>query len=90
MKEEEKDNNLQNVNIEHYGKQMVYDADMLESWIVEDPSKDKSTLYGFSPVKGQWFTVYQLGDKTWNEFVKTGKVKGLSLEGWFYEQLKRK
>jgi hypothetical protein len=85
-----KDNNLHNVNIEHNPDNMVDDAYMVESWIVEDPSKDKSTLYGFSPVKGQWYTIYQLGDKTWNEFVKTGSVKGLSLEGWFYEQLKRK
>jgi len=82
-----KENKIHKVNIEHDKNTPVEDAFMVETWLVEDDKKDKSLLYGFEPVKGQWFAIYQLGKDTWNDYVKTGLVKGYSIEGYFIEKL---
>ena len=83
-----RDKVIDKVNIEHDGQKFVDGAYLAESWIVEDPAKDKSTLYGFKPKKGTWFVKYKIDNKDiWNNFVKTGKVRGFSLEGFFEEQL---
>jgi hypothetical protein len=79
---------LDKVNIEHDDKQPVKDVYLVETWIVKDPEHDKSTIYGFKPVQGQWFGIYRIGDgRVWNEYVKTGKVKGFSVEGYFYNNI---
>ena len=79
---------LDNVNIEHDGKQKPKDIYLAETWIVKDPEHDKSTLYGFSPVIGEWYGIYKVDNRpVWNEFIKTGKVKGFSIEGYFYNNI---
>jgi len=79
---------LDKVNIEHDSNQPVKDVHLVETWLVKDPEKDKSSLYGFKPVTGQWFGIYRIGDgRMWNEYVKTGKVKGFSVEGYFYNNI---
>jgi hypothetical protein len=79
---------LDKVNIEHDSTQPVNDVHLVETWIVKDPEHDKSSLYGFKPVLGQWFGIYRIGDgRMWNEYVKTGKVKGFSVEGYFYNNI---
>ena len=79
---------LDKVNIEHDGEQPVNDVHLVETWIVKDPEHDKSSLFGFKPVQGQWFGIYRIGDgRVWNEYVKTGKVKGFSVEGYFYNNI---
>lgn len=79
---------IDKVNIEHDGQKFVDGAYLVESWIVDDPEKDKSLLYGFQPVKGQWMTMYKIDDKSiWDKYIKTGKVKGFSVEGYFSEKL---
>lgn len=79
-----KDKLIDSVNIEHNMKDKVSDAYMVETWLVEDPETDKSRKYGFEPVKGQWFGIYKIDNKkVWDEYVKTGKVKGFSIEGFF-------
>jgi hypothetical protein len=79
---------IDKVNIEHDGQKFVDGAYLVESWIVDDPEKDKSLLYGFTPVKGQWMTMYKIDDKNiWDKYIKTGKVKGFSVEGYFSEKL---
>jgi hypothetical protein len=75
---------IDKVNIEHNNEEEVNDIYLAETWLVEDTEKDKSILYGFKPVIGQWFGIYKVGDgRVWNEFIKTGKVKGFSVEGLF-------
>jgi hypothetical protein len=79
---------IDKVNIEHDGQKFVDGAYLVESWIVDDPEKDKSLLYGFKPVKGQWMTMYKIDDRDiWDKYIKTGKVKGFSVEGYFSEKL---
>jgi hypothetical protein len=79
---------VDSVNIEHDGAHRVDDAYLIETWIVKDPEKDKSALYGFQPIKGQWFGIYKIDNgPVWNEYIKTGKVKGFSVEGYFYNNV---
>ena len=75
---------IDKVNIEHDGNKFIDGAYLVESWIVEDPLKDKSLVYGFLPLKGTWMTMYKIEDKKiFNEYIKSGKVKGFSIEGFF-------
>jgi hypothetical protein len=79
---------LDSVNIEHDGARKINGVYLVETWIVKDPEKDKSLLYGFKPVEGQWFGMYKVSDdKVWNEYIKTGKVKGFSAEGYFLQNI---
>ena len=57
---------------------------LVESWIIEDQDKDKSAFYGMSLPVGTWMGAVKVNnDEVWNEYVKTGKVKGFSIEGYF-------
>jgi len=79
-----KDKMIDRVNIEHNSQDVVDDAYLVESWLVEDPETDKSRKYGFNPTKGTWMGMYKIDNqKVWDEYVKTGKVKGFSVEGYF-------
>ena len=62
----------------------------VESWLVEDPKKDKSAAYGMDMPKGTWMlSMKVLNDDVWNDYVKTGKVKGFSIEGYFADKAER-
>ena len=62
---------------------------LVESWIVEDEVQDKSRKYGLNVPVGTWMgTVKVNNEKIWNEFVKEGKVKGFSIEGFFADKIK--
>jgi len=73
---------LSEVTLEHGGK--TSGVHMVESWVVEHPTKDKSNLYGFTLPKGTWFALYSVEDnpKVW-ERVKAGEFNGFSIEGIF-------
>ena len=63
---------------------------LVESWIVEDKAKDKTALYGFDVPIGTWMgSVKVNNDEIWNDYVKTGKVKGFSIEGYFADKMER-
>jgi hypothetical protein len=76
-------------NYEHSDKKYS-DAVMVESWIVEG-EKDKSYELGFTQEQipfGTWMGGYKIletpeGNEIWNELIKNGKVKGMSVEGNF-------
>ena len=60
---------------------------LVESWIVEDKEKDKSNLYGMDVALGTWMGAIKVdNDEIWNEYVKSGKVKGFSIEGYFADK----
>ena len=69
------------VTLEHGNKTSgVY---LTELWLVEQPLKDKSNLYGFTLPKGTLFAVYKVeNDAVW-EKVKDGTFNGYSIEGLF-------
>ena len=63
---------------------------LVESWIVEDEVQDKSRKYGLNVPVGTWMgSVKVNNDQIWEEFVKTGKVKGFSIEGYFADKMER-
>lgn len=62
---------------------------LVESWIVEDLENDKSKFYNLSVPIGTWCGTMKINnDVIWNDFVKTGKVKGFSIEGFFADKSK--
>ena len=80
--------NQSEATLEH--KDQLKDLTLVESWIVEDKQKDKTALYGLDVPVGTWMgSVKVENDEIWNNYVKTGKVKGFSIEGYFADKMER-
>ncbi len=63
------------------------DAKMIELWMVEDPAKDKSAIYGFDLPKGTMMVAYKiLTDQLWKK-IKEGKFNGFSIEASALEMI---
>jgi hypothetical protein len=61
---------------------------LVESWVKESLTKDKSSLYGLNAPVGSWMGTFKIdNDEIWNDYVKTGEVKGFSIEGLFGHNL---
>jgi hypothetical protein len=79
--------NQGNATFEH--QEAITGLTMVESWIVEDTEKDKSNLYNLNVPVGTWMgTIKVENEVIWNEFIKTKKVKGFSIEGYFADKAK--
>ena len=77
-----------NSTLEH--QYSIQGLSLVESWIVEDKVHDKSVKYGMELPLGTWVGAVKVNnDKIWEEFVKTGKVKGFSIEGYFADKMER-
>ena len=77
-----------NSTLEHQHK--LNGLSLVESWIVEDPKMDKTQLYGMDLPKGTWVGAVKVNnEQIWSEFVKTGRVKGFSIEGYFADKMER-
>lgn len=84
-----KNGNQNNWTLEH--DKQIKGLTVVESWIVEDTAKDKSVIYNLSVPVGTWMASVKVeDDSVWNDYVKTGKVKGFSLEGYFADKLEEK
>jgi hypothetical protein len=74
-----------NATIEH--ELAVKGVCMVETWIKEDMEKDKSAIYGMNDPIGTWMGCLKVtNDEIWNDYVKTGRVKGFSIEGYFADR----
>jgi hypothetical protein len=83
-----KKGNQNNSTYEHF--QEIYGLSLVESWIVEDKEKDKTNLYGMDLPIGSWVGSMKVyNDEVWEEYVKTGAVKGFSIEGYFADKADR-
>jgi hypothetical protein len=72
--------------LEHQEK--ITGLTVVESWIVEDEVHDKSRKYGLSMPVGTWMVSMKVdNDEIWADYVKSGKVKGFSIEGYFADKL---
>jgi hypothetical protein len=74
--------------VEH-GENIDGDVTVVESWVSKSSTKDKSANY-FTRIfpAGTWFVTMKVNDeKLWQDYVKTGKVKAISIEGLFGHQL---
>lgn len=73
------DGNQANTTLGHAVK--LNDLTIVESWIIEDETHDKSKKYNLELPVGTWMVSMKvLNDEIWNDFVKTKKVKGFSIE----------
>tara|TARA_R110002095_G_scaffold13596_1_gene17681 strand:- start:16 stop:615 length:600 start_codon:yes stop_codon:yes gene_type:complete len=83
-----KNGNQNNSTLEH--QHSLSGLTLVESWIVESETQDKSRLYNMNVPQGTWMgTVKVNNDEIWNEYVKTNKVKGFSIEGFFADKMER-
>jgi len=80
--------NQNNTTLEHLHK--LKGLTLVESWLVEDEVHDKSRKYGLNVPVGTWMGAVKVNsDEVWDEYVKTGKVKGFSIEGYFADKAER-
>jgi len=79
-------NYANSATLEHDSK--IKDVTLVESWIKESATKDKSALYNLSVPVSSWIGTFKINnDEIWNDYVKTGAVKGFSIEGMFEHKL---
>lgn len=86
---------LDQTNYEHTDKK-IESVVMVESWLVSGES-DKAYQLGFSRSDipdGTWMGGFKVlnteqGDNIWNNFIKTGRIKGFSVEGNFLMNFSR-
>ena len=84
-----KNGNQNNSTLEHQHE--LNGLTLVESWIVEDKIHDKSRKYGLNVPVGTWMgSVKVNNDDVWSEYVKSGKVKGFSIEGYFVDKMQNK
>ena len=80
-------NGLKNnkATVEH--QRDVDGVSVIETWIKED-TNDKSNLYGFADVPiGSWFVKMKVyNEEVWQQ-VKSGKLRGFSIEGFFVDKV---
>ena len=80
--------NQSKATLEH--QMSIQNLTVVESWLVDNPKMDKSVNYGLNVPKGTWMVSMKVNnDEIWNDYVKTGKVKGFSIEGFFSDQANR-
>lgn len=66
------------VNLQH--EENVDEVFVCESWVVEDSYQDKANALGFNVPKGTWMVAMKVNNiDTW-ERVKSGELKGFSVE----------
>jgi hypothetical protein len=77
---------VSNATLEH-NKSINGKVHLVESWI-KDGKLDKSNGYGLNLPEGSWVGMFKVADeKIWNDYVKTGKVKGFSIEALLEHKL---
>tara|TARA_R110000787_G_scaffold145136_1_gene258999 strand:+ start:1603 stop:2211 length:609 start_codon:yes stop_codon:yes gene_type:complete len=82
--------NQSNSNIEH-GEKDLEGLTLVETWLVADEKMDKSRVYGIDVPVGTWMGAVKVNnEEVWNDYVKTGKVKAFSIEGYFVDKMEQK
>ena len=78
-----KHNNHHKATYEHQDR--VSGVLTVESWIKEG-DMDKSKLYGFDLPNGSWFVKMKIDNEELWQDIKSKKIKGLSIEGYFTDK----
>lgn len=74
--------------LEH--KTKIVDVCIYESWTIEDPNNDKANALGYKDLpKGTLMMSMKIDNKeVWDDYIKTGKVNGFSMDSYFKLELK--
>ena len=83
-----KNGNQNNATVEH--KSDVDGVTTFESWIIQDPEKDKAKALGFDLPKGTWMISQKVDNPEVLAKVKDGTYRGFSIEGYFADKLSTK
>jgi len=75
-------NNSHNGATINHDKNLRKDMYAFESWIVEDPEKDKATSLGLQVQKGDWVMAQKVDNPEVWEDIKKGKLTGFSIEAY--------
>lgn len=68
-----------NSTIEHI--EPIKDVYFFESWLVLDPKNDKSNVLGWELPEGTWMMSMKVDNiEVWDNYIKTGKIKGFSID----------
>lgn len=77
-----------NLNYQHLKDSQISQAVIQEIWLTGKP--DKSNALGFDLEEGSGFVGAYIGDsKFWNEEIKSGNVRGFSIEGFLDMEMKK-
>ena len=79
-----KHNNHHKATYEHQDR--VSGVLTVESWIKEG-DQDKSKMYGFDLPDGTWFVKMRIDNEDMWSRIKSGDIKGLSIEGYFVDRM---
>lgn len=80
-----KKGNQANTTLDHQIR--VEGATVVETWLKEHEEFDKSNIHQLNAPVGSWLVSMRIdNDEVWNDYVKTGKVKGFSIEGLFEDE----
>jgi len=60
---------------------------VVETWLKEDMVNDKSVMYGFDYPVNTWMVAISVDNPEIKDKVKSGEIKGFSIEGFFNEKL---
>ena len=70
-------------NANHDQNELTNGVTAFESWIIRDSEKDKAMSLGMELPEGTWMLSYHITDNDLWQKIKSGELKGFSLEGFF-------
>lgn len=68
-------------NSEHNESEKLDGVTVVENWVVDNPESDKATTLGFKVPKGTWMQGIRVENDAVRSDIKSGKIKGVSIEG---------
>ena len=78
-----RNNNTAQVNMMHDSNLMLKGVYMIESFLI-DKDRGIYSPAGYNLTEGSWFGSFKVdNEEVWDDYVKTGKFKGFSVEGMF-------
>lgn len=77
--------NQSEATIQHQAEK-VKGMTVVESWIIENSEKDKSSLYGLDLPVGTWMISMKCHNEDVYQKAKKGEIKGFSIEGYFADR----
>lgn len=71
-----------NSTFNHDNSLKLSDSTIVEQWIVMDKTNDKGNALNLPIENSDWIVGMKLSDKSWNEYIETGKAKGFSIDSF--------
>ena len=72
-----------NATYNHNQEEWLDGITIIESWIIQDPENDKANALGFKGLpKGTWMVTMKLNDSLWEEYIKSSKAVGFSVDSY--------